>query len=174
MKKTFRITLFSLIALGIISCSNEDDLNIKTENIQNEKRDNNPQNAKFDPSKISRYWKQSGNEFLYTNNPSEVPQGYAWQMFLGSANNGEIGIGRWYNPSTGDRLLTITNEVDYNPSWVFEGKIGYATNSSSGIPVYRYRKYNGGRHLFTVDYNEVGGGNSYWIYEGIAFYSLPF
>jgi hypothetical protein len=132
---------------------------------------------------VGRYWKSSGNDFVYTNNSSELPPslGFTYQMNLGRAYSSfqtNATLTRWNHPSSGDRLLTVNNEHPGGSGWVNEGQI--ATVSTTPIdsgnplfnthPVYRYRKYNGGRHLFTVDYNELGGGNSYWVYEGVFFH----
>lgn len=193
MKKSIIILANALIILNLTSCSNlDEDTVLQQNNVPNLANNNNIRNnagvnllrsAKvvYTEGNIFRYWKSSGNTFLYTTSTNEVPSDYTYQMALGKANSsksaGSTIIGRYYNPSTGDRLLTVSNEVSNNPSWVFEGNIGSAwtTPQTNGDifdthPVYRYRKYNGGRHLFTVDYNEVGGGNSYWIYEGVAFH----
>lgn len=190
MKKSMIILANTLIIFNLTSCSNleEDTVVQQYERSNIDKIKNNiPDNggvkllrsAKFfQQGDIGRYWKSAKNVFLYTTSPTEAPSDYTFQMSLGKASSGgTAAIGRYYNPSTGDRLLTVSNEVSNNPSWVYEGNIGYGwtTPQISGSlsdthPVYRYRKYDGGRHLFTTDYNEVGGGNSYWIYEGIAFH----
>lgn len=192
MKKTGWLVLHSLLALTFISCSNniDEDLtlaNNETSQIEGKTVDSIEVNGGIQFSQkvsihqygyIGRYWKSSGNDFLYSGSPDEAPNDYSYQMNIGKAySGGNVSLGRWFNPSTGDRLLTITNEVSNNPAYIFEGEIGIASTTpfNEGTmwgthPVYRYRKYNGGRHLFTVDFNELGGGNSYWIYEGIAFH----
>jgi len=184
MRKKLTLALISLLALNFTSCSEQDEDNLTVENreLQEESKvvndlQNRNVNAKHISGYIGRYWHSVGNHFLYTTSTTEAPKGYVFQTYIGKGQYGDVAIGRWYNPSTGDRLLTITDEVKNNPSWVFEGTIGLATitpqNQGSLFgtqPVYRYRKYNGGRHLFTRDFNEVGLGNSYWIYEGIAFH----
>lgn len=191
MKKTISIlTIGTLLFFSINSCSQEDET-LMTEVSTNNARPNSnlikdslkfqkDMNAQDIPitwhmdGYIGRYWKSSGNEFVYTRNPNEIPPsfGYSFQVNLGNPDQGNASLTRWYHPSSGDRLLSINNEVAGFSGWIYEGQIGYVstTQESYNHPIYRYRKYNGGRHLYTRDFNEVGGGNSYWIYEGIAFY----
>jgi hypothetical protein len=190
MKKILAIFAIGTLVFSIQSCSREDETVLSEVSTNDTKSKSNlvTDSLKFQKNMkaqeipitwhmagyVGRYWKSSGNEFVYTTNPNEIPQsfGYSFQVNLGNPSSGNASLTRWYHPSSGDRLLSITNEVAGFSGWINEGQIGYVstTQQSNNHPIYRYRKYNGGRHLYTRDFNELGGGNSYWIYEGIVFY----
>lgn len=193
MKKILAMFAIATLVFSINSCSQEDEPLMTEVSTNDAKSNSNVEKDSLQFQKamskqsipitwhmggyIGRYWKSSGNTFVYTTNPSELPAsfGYSFQTNLGNPIQGNVALTRYYHPSSGDRLLSTYNEVAGFSGWVNEGQIGYvSTTPDSGYPpVYRYRKYNGGRHLYTRNFNEVGGGNSYWIYEGIAFYIHP-
>lgn len=60
--------------------------------------------------------------------------------------------------------------------YVSEGSIGNGASGpipliGGGRSVYQYVRIKGGSgHFYTTNYNELGGGNSSWRYEGVAFY----
>ncbi|MBB2146761.1 hypothetical protein GM921_14755 [Pedobacter sp. LMG 31464] len=82
-------------------------------------------------------------------------------------------IYRFYSPS-GDNHYFSTSSV-IPAGYISEGMIGYGASGpipvDAGKSVYRYLRIKGGSgHFYTTNYNELGGGNSTWSYEGIAFY----
>lgn len=77
----------------------------------------------------------------------------------------------------GDHYATLSPVAPNG--YTLEGILGYAsaptTYPSNGatlfISIYQYYRKKGGKltHLYANNYTELGGGNSYWGYEGIAF-----
>lgn len=57
--------------------------------------------------------------------------------------------------------------------WSYEGVEGYIFNIqvSGRYPLYRYYNSSSNDHLYTLDYNELGGGNYGYVYEGIVGYA---
>lgn len=66
------------------------------------------------------------------------------------------------------------NEANGLPAIEFaaEGITGYVYVSQvvNTIPVYRYLSNNSHGYFYTYDYSELGGSNSGYRYEGVAFY----
>jgi hypothetical protein len=90
---------------------------------------------------------------------------------------GTIPLYRYFNKNSGDHMYTIDpNEANGLPAigFVAEGITGYVYGSqvANTIPVYRYLSNNSHGHFYTYDYSELGGGNSGYRYEGVAFYVL--
>jgi hypothetical protein len=84
------------------------------------------------------------------------------------------------NPSTGDRVLTISEaEKNYLTTigFVNEGILGYTfpygqpgTGASLYHTIYRYFHAQKKEHFYTNNLNELGYGRWGYQYEGVAFY----
>jgi hypothetical protein len=90
---------------------------------------------------------------------------------------GTVPLYRYFNKSSGDHMYTIDPNEGSNLltiGFVAEGISGYVYGSqvTNTIPVYRYLSNNSHGHFYTYDYGELGGGNSGYRYEGVAFYVL--
>lgn len=83
------------------------------------------------------------------------------------------GLGHFYT--------TSWNELGWgNSDWAFEQIQCYVFTSGlcwkswgDTIPLYRYANLVDGDRFYTTNYNELGGGNWMWRYEGIQCWVLP-
>jgi hypothetical protein len=96
---------------------------------------------------------------------------------LGYANsgNGSIPLYRFFRAYNNDHYFTTVNSIP--PGYTSEGTMaGVFTSGCSQIictrrPVYVYATINDETdHVYTINFNELGNGNSHWRYDGIAFY----
>lgn len=94
---------------------------------------------------------------------------------IGFLNNSlGVPIYRFYRNGYGHYFSTNSSAPS---GYISEGLIGYG-NTSAGmvlpyppIGVHCYVRIKGGSgHFYTTNYSELGGGNSTWRYEGVAFY----
>jgi|GEM_PF-4602743 len=107
-----------------------------------------------------------------------VGQNWRYEGTLGYLRNvqepGTVPLYRYYRHQVQDHYFSIY--VTSPPSgYVSEGVVGYAYNSPGPgrVPVYAYAKKTGSTdRLYTTNFNELGSGNSTWLYEGIGFYIL--
>ncbi|ASW74605.1 hypothetical protein IQ37_04325 [Chryseobacterium piperi] len=175
----------------LISCSSEmnDDVTLapNNESIAFTKNQQNSLSVSQIPNNLGNipvyvFYNSNKVDHLYTLDRAEGNNlNYEDRGVLGSVGDSksvwpayspDYKITRWYNRRNGDRLLTQSNEVDNNSDWVNEGVLGLAARSDydGNSPVYRYRGRRRSNHFFTTNFNELGNGNSAWVYEGIGFY----
>lgn len=113
------------------------------------------------------YWNGTtvSSPLLEFNNPFYFHEGN-----LGNINISGIGVPVYasYNKTNRDQLLTTNPAGEITgSSWTTPIIIG---RSGGNLAVYRYYSSNQNDHFYTTNFNELGGGNNSYVYEGIAFY----
>lgn len=110
------------------------------------------------------------NELI--GNSGWTREGMLGRIYKNSSKAGTIPLYRYLLKSGFHFFTTNANEVGAGQG-TYEGVTGYvsAKNDQGTIPVYRY--LNKSAHLYTTNFNELGGGNNGWTYEGVAGYIIP-
>ena len=122
---------------------------------------------------IYRYYSPSRRQHYYTkltplndlNDPYFIHEGTLGKLSSFGFYNA---VHVYIKSSNRDQFLTTNpNQELLNSNWVYKGIIGYSVGN---YPVYRYYSSRQNDHFYTTNFNELGNGNSSYIYEGIAFY----
>lgn len=84
-----------------------------------------------------------------------------YRLYGGGGNNDHF-----YTTNYGEAMAAA------NSGYSFEGIACYVESSAGAgrTPLYRYFSRWYGRHFYTTNWNELGGGNAEWAYEGVQCY----
>lgn len=128
---------------------------------------------------ITRYYSALYTDHVYSKGTYELGMGNSVWGFEGVEfrveeyqKNGTIPLYRFYNSAYTDHFYSTNYQEGINAGYVYEGIIGYVYGSTAygRVPLYRYWRPSDNSHFFTTNFNELGRGNSEWIYEGAACY----
>ncbi|AOM79387.1 hypothetical protein [Pedobacter steynii] len=190
--------LLSLITLSLLSCS-KDGFEIQNEETQTKKNQlmygfvntptvsdsNKVWQVGTNPWTIYGFYSSHTKKHMYSNSPlpSELPRTQPGQYYnflertLGAADDKVTGKGNmitaWFNINNEDLVLTTNpNEFNGQPGWKKDRDLGksFLGSEEGSFPIYRYYRNSTSSHFYTRDKNELGDGNSGFVYEGVAFY----
>jgi hypothetical protein len=129
---------------------------------------------------LMRFRTQSGGQHMLTANDNErismTNNSWVHEANLGfvktKPETGFAPLYRFFRSNNNDHYFSLSSST---PSgYVAEGITGYvySTSVTGSKPIYSYSAYSGDNRVYTSNYNELGGGDGYWRYEGIAFYVI--
>ncbi|UKB81192.1 hypothetical protein [Chryseobacterium sp. MEBOG07] len=130
---------------------------------------------------ITRYYSNTLMKHYY-GSPNQLPPGFpalGWRdegtafILAGESGLGHIDpLYSMVHPGNGDNVIIFAHDIPAVAALGYQQKelIGYAYGPDA-TPVYRYYRPSKHGHLYTTNWNELGGGGNGWTYEGIFFYA---
>lgn len=130
------------------------------------------------PTPFYRFYKSSVVDHFYSTDFNELgsAQGYKYEKIEGYIYQTQvpntIPIYRYYSPSNPNHFYVREWKGYTFGAYQFQKIAGYTYRKkvAGTTPLYRYYHMTRNNHFYTTNYNELGGGNAYYRYEGILCY----
>ncbi|MDR4892263.1 MULTISPECIES: hypothetical protein [unclassified Chryseobacterium] len=179
-----KLLFASACALTLLSCAREES-EIQVENetklINKSTTGKGVEASKTWERVITRYYSNTLMKH-YFGSPNQLPPGFpalGWRdegtafILAGESGLGHIDpLYSMVHPGNGDNVIIFAHDIPAVAALGYQQKelIGYAYGPDA-TPVYRYYRPSKHGHLYTTNWNELGGGGNGWVYEGIFFYA---